>query len=448
MAVSTRKMMDKSFTSVGVVSIGLLAAALLVLLLPIVIRGAKAYIFRATVEHDKVQYEMFDHGDPEELAAETALAEQARQPVYDMVARFEEELSNSRRMRREYEDSFEQLKEALHVLLGPFPGEEEPTLPRDQYGQTRWDRTQVKLDEVLLVEEYDYSDPTKMGVKVLKPRVHQFEGTSIEPLFGYVENNIEAMMRPQWTFFWRFLTETSTTDHFFGGIGAEVLGTFYLTFGAVLFAIPMGVISAIYLVEYANEFSPIIRLIRSCVTTLAGVPSIVFGLFGLQFFIYGLGVSDNKSVLAGSMTLAAVILPFVIRASEEALRSVPRTYKEASLSLGATKWRTITKVILPASLPGILTGMVISMGRAAGETAPIMFTAAVSTGAPLALGEVFNSPTLALPWGIYNLCTEHAEVDEIRHVQYGMVLTLVLLVLLLNSAAIFMRARISRKLRG
>ena len=138
----------------------------------------------------------------------------------------------------------------------------------------------------------------------------------------------------------------------------------------------------------------------------------------------------------------------VIRASEEAIRAVPGTYKEAALSLGASKWRTVLTVILPAALPGVLTGIVISMGRAAGETAPIMFTAAVSVGKPLWPWQALSQATPALPWNIYNLCTEHQAVDEIRHVQYGMVLTLVMLVLLLNAAAIVMRARISRKLRA
>jgi len=142
------------------------------------------------------------------------------------------------------------------------------------------------------------------------------------------------------------------------------------------------------------------------------------------------------------------VLPIIIRAAEEAILAVPQTYKEAALSLGAGKWRTIVTVILPAALPGILTGIVISMGRAAGETAPIIFTAAVSLGRPLKPLETLSQPTMALPWNIYNLATEHEAVDEIRHVQFGMVLTLVLLVLLLNAAALILRARISRKLRG
>jgi phosphate transport system permease protein len=143
-----------------------------------------------------------------------------------------------------------------------------------------------------------------------------------------------------------------------------------------------------------------------------------------------------------------MILPTVIRASEEAILAVPFAYKEAALGLGAGRWRTVLTVILPAALPGILTGIVISMGRAAGETAPIIFTAAVSVGLALNPLQTLNNPTPALPWNIYNLCTEHEAVDEIRHVQYGMVFTLVALVLLLNIIAIALRARISRKLRG
>jgi phosphate transport system permease protein len=255
------------------------------------------------------------------------------------------------------------------------------------------------------------------------------------------------MMLPRKTVYWRFLTDVSFDAHFFGGIWPELLGTFYLTVGAMLFAIPMGLGAAIYLTEYATE-NRLVDLLRTCISTLAGVPSIVFGLFGLAFFITTLGVSSSKSVLAGSLTLALMILPTVIRASEEAIRAVPVTYKEAALSLGAGRWHTVATVILPAALPGILTGIVISMGRAAGETAPIIFTAAVSVGQPLALWQVFSQPTPALSWNIYNLATEHEAVDEIRHVQYGLVLVLVALVLCLNLAAIAWRARIGQRLRG
>ncbi len=447
MQLTSRKLLDRSFTGLSVFSIVLVAAALVIILAPIVYRGVGAVIFRGTVEHRRVQLDLFGHGHSEEVSAEYAAAVEARRPVYDLVAKFEQELADDLAARRKYADGLEEVKAGLRDLLGPFPGET-PVLPRERYGQTRWDRAQVKLQRVLYTETYDYSDPTRMGQKVLTPRAKEFAGTSLEPLFTLLSANLEQMLRPRRTFYWRFFTNTATADYFFGGIWPDILGTFYLTFWTILFAVPMGIISAIYLVEYAREGNRVVSLVRTCINTLAGVPSIVFGLFGLAFFINTLHVSEGRSVLAGALTLALLILPLVIRSAEEAIRAVPHTYKEASLSLGAGQWRTIVRVILPAALPGVLTGVVISMGRAAGETAPIIFTAAVSMARPLGIWTGLSEPTHALPWSVYTLCTEHQAVDEIRHVQYGMVFTLVLLVLLLNSTAIILRARISRKLRG
>jgi phosphate transport system permease protein len=445
---TTRRILDRSFTGMGITSIVLLSLSLVFILAPIVSRGVGAFAFRATVEHRKVLLELFEQGNEAAVRAEVAEAQKARQPVYDMLARYEQDLEALLPAdRRKANTELKNLKKALSQLLGPTPGEEAKMLLRDRYGQTRWDRSLVKLGNVLFLEEYDYSNAAEMGKKVLVPRAPRFKGTALEPLFPYLEQNLESMLRPRRTFYTGFFTNTSRDSHFFGGIWAELLGTFYLTLGAMVFAVPMGVIAAIYLVEYARE-NWLIRLIRTCISTLAGVPSIVFGLFGLAFFINTLHVSHSKSVLAGSLTLALLILPTVIRASEEALRSVPITYKEGALSLGASTWRAITTVILPAALPGILTGTVISMGRAAGETAPIIFTAAVSVGKPLRLLDALTQPTPALSWNIYNLCTEHEAVDEIRHVQYGMVLSLVMLVLLLNLTAIILRARLSRRLRG
>ncbi|MCF7838765.1 MAG: phosphate ABC transporter permease PstA [Candidatus Marinimicrobia bacterium] len=337
--------------------------------------------------------------------------------------------------------------EALRDLLGPLPRDEERILPRFRYGQARWDRALVKRHAFLFVESWDYSDASGMGRQVFTPRRTLFEDTALEPVFDLIEQNLEDMLKPRLTFYGRFLTDHSVDAHFFGGIGPEALGTFYLTLGAMLFAVPLGIIAAIYFAEYARP-GRTVSLLRSCVSTLAGVPSIVFGLFGLAFFINTIRVSPSKSVLAGSLTLGLLILPTVIRAAEEALLAVPRAYKEAAMGLGAGRWRTVLTVMLPAALPGILTGIVISMGRAAGETAPIIFTAAVSVGAALNPSEVFTHPTPALSWNIYNLATEHEAVDEIRHVQYGMVTTLVGIVLLLNVTAIWIRARISKKLRG
>ena len=423
--------------------------ALIIILAPIVARGFRAYVFPATIEHRRLLVEQFGRGDLDEVREELARAKEARAPVYGMLAEFESELEAADfATRRKYAGPLSELEDHLRSLLGPFPDEPSPVLMRHQYGQTRWDRAQAKLQRVLTVETYDYSDPTVMGRKVLTPRSADFAGTSLESLFPYLERNLREMLQPRWTFYGGFLLDGSYDAHFFGGIWPELLGTIYLTIGAILFAVPLGVISAIYLVEYARQDSRLVALLRTCISTLAGVPSIVFGLFGLAFFINTLHLSPSKSVLAGALTLGILVLPFVIRSSEEAIRAVPRTYKEAALALGASKWRTIVAVIIPAALPGILTGAVISMGRAAGETAPIIFTAAVSVGAPLSLWQVFSQPTPALPWNVYNLCTEHEAVDEIRHVQYGMVFTLVMLVLLLNGAAIVIRARVGKRLRG
>jgi phosphate transport system permease protein len=390
----------------------------------------------------------FGRGNPAAVEAEKAQAAAARKPVYDLLKRFDGEMERGgAEFRAKYESDFKELEDLVQELFGPAPGEPAPVLMRQQYGQTRWDRAKVKLQGILFVEEYDYSDPTRMGVKVSKPRVERFKGTSLEPLFGELERGAKEMMLPRLTWYWRFPFDDSYDSHFFGGIWPEMLGTIYLAIGAMLFAVPLGIVTAIYLAEYAGE-GHFVSLLRTCISSLAGVPSIVFGLFGLAFFINTMKVSQSKSVLAGALTLAILVLPTVIRASEEAIKAVPRTYKEAAMSLGASKWRTILTVILPAALPGVLTSVIISMGRAAGETAPIIFTAAVSVGKPLAVWQTLTQPTPALPWNIYNLSTEHQAVDEIRHVQYGMVLTLVVLVLLLNLTAVIIRARISKKLRA
>ena len=448
MRLSTRKLLDKSFTGLGAVSIVIMAASILIILVPIFWQGVQAYVFRGTVEHRELMLERFGRGDPHALERELARVREAREPVYGMIEAFRGDLKEMSFMeRRGLESQLHVVEEAVAELLGPRPDVPTPVLVRDQYGATRWDRAQVALKELLYRAEWDYSDPTEMGVKVLVPRRKAFEGTSLAPLFTYVPDHLNAMLQPHWTFYWQFLIDKSLDAHFFGGVWPELLGTFYLTLGAILFAVPVGVIAAIYLCEYARE-GPVLSLLRTCISTLAGVPSIVFGLFGLAFFINTMHVSTSKSVLAGSLTLALLILPTIIRAAEEAIRSVPLSYKEAALSLGAGKWHTVLTVVLPAALPGILTGIVISMGRAAGETAPIIFTAAVSVGQALGPMETLNQPTPALPWNIYNLATEHEAVDEIRHVQFGMVLTLLVLVLLLNLAAILLRARISRKLKA
>jgi phosphate transport system permease protein len=449
MKLQTRKVLDRSFTGLGFFSVFLLTASLIVVLGPIFVKGISAFIFKGTVEFRRLNYQQFNRGDKEDIELQMKKAAPYRKQVYEMLAAFEkkvddEEIPNS----HEYAADLRELKELVHELLGPEPGKLEPVMMRDKFGKTRWSKAKEALQHILYMEKWDYSDTSGMGKKILVSRIEEYKGTSLVKFFSYLEENLENMMLPRLTFYWRFLSDISFDAHIFGGIKAEVLGTFYLVLGTMIFAIPLGVIAAIYLVEFSKETSKIVSLLRVFISTLAGVPSIVFGLFGLAFFINTMKVSNSKSVLAGSMTLAILVLPTIIRAAEEAIRAVPKTYKEAALSLGASKLRTVATVILPAALPGILTGIVISMGRAAGETAPIIFTAAVSVGKPLNLIQTLDQPTPALSWNIYNLVTEHEAVDQIRHVQFGMVFTLVLLVLLLNLAAIIMRAKISKKLRG
>lgn len=449
MKLKTRKLMDQAFSGMGFFSVFLLSVSLIIVLTPIFSGGIGAFIFKGTVEFRRLNYEKFNRGSKISIDKEMKKSHEFRQPIYQMIRDFENQLGNqTSSISYELEQDFSQLKQLIDELLGPAPSDPIPVMVRDQYGSTRWDKAQETLHQIMNIEEWDYSNPDAMGKKILKPRIQKYNKTPLKELFPYLENNLKYILLPKITFYWQFLIDESFDAHLFGGIGAEILGTLYLILGTMIFAIPMGVIAAIYLAEFAKENSKIVSLLRVFISTLAGVPSIVFGLFGLAFFINTIKISNSKSVLAGSMTLALLVLPTIIRSAEEAIRAVPKNYKEAALSLGASKIRTILTIILPAALPGILTGIVISMGRAAGETAPIIFTAAVSVGNPLNLFQTLNQPTPALSWNIYNLATEHEAVEQIRHVQFGMVFTLVLLVLLLNLAAIILRAKISKKIRG
>jgi len=235
---------------------------------------------------------------------------------------------------------------------------------------------------------------------------------------------------------WGFLTQIPKNGMTEGGVAPAIIGTFYLTLGAILFALPLGVASAIYLTEYTPK-NIIVNILRISINNLAGVPSVVFGLFGLAVFVkfFGFGVS----ILSGSLTLGILILPGIISASQEALTAVPYSFREASLALGATKWQTIRKVVLPASLPGILTGVVLSIGRAAGETAPILFTAAAFyvRGYP----DSIFSEVMALPYHIYGLMTEGTFPEKQTQIAYGCALILMLLVLIISAVAIYFRQR-------
>ncbi len=241
---------------------------------------------------------------------------------------------------------------------------------------------------------------------------------------------------------WEFLTQPPMESMTKGGILPCIVGTFCLSFGAIIVALPIGIASAIYLNEYARP-GKMVRLIRLGINNLAGVPSVVFGLFGLAFFVVILNM--GVSIAAGALTLGAMSLPVIIGSTEEALKSVPDTYREASLGLGATKWQTIWRVVLPSALPGILTGAILGISRAAGETAPIMFTGAVFF-TPKLPTSIFNE-VMALPYHIYVLATAGTEIEKTRHLQYGTAIVLIALVLGMNLLAIFWRARLRKRLQ-
>jgi len=241
---------------------------------------------------------------------------------------------------------------------------------------------------------------------------------------------------------WDFLTLPPTDSMTRGGIMPAIVGTLYLTAGAIAVALPLGVISAVYLTEYAKQ-GRWIRVIRIGVNCLAGVPSVVFGLFGLGFFVVYL--KFGSSIIAGSLTLGILILPTIIGASEEALKAVPQTFREASLALGVSKWSTIARIVLPPALPGILTGSILGVGRAAGETAPIMFTAAAFFTAALPKS-VFDE-VMALPYHIYVLATAGTNIEMTRPIQYGTVMVLVSIVLGIDLIAILIRSSMRRKKR-
>lgn len=241
---------------------------------------------------------------------------------------------------------------------------------------------------------------------------------------------------------WEFLSQPPMESMTKGGILPCIVGTVCLSFGAILTALPIGIASAIYLNEYARA-GKVVRLIRLGINNLAGVPSVVFGLFGLGFFVVILDM--GVSIAAGALTLGAMSLPVIIGSTEEALKSVPDTYREASLGLGATKWQTIWRVVLPSALPGILTGAILGISRAAGETAPIMFTGAVFF-TPKLPTSIFNE-VMALPYHIYVLATAGTEIEKTRHLQYGTAIVLIALVLGMNMLAIFWRARLRKRLK-
>ena len=223
-----------------------------------------------------------------------------------------------------------------------------------------------------------------------------------------------------------------------GGIWPAIVGTFWLTIGTAIFSVPLGVAIAIYLSEYARDNS-LTRAIRMAIINLAGIPSVVYGLFGLGLFVLALGF--GSSILAGSLTLSIMTLPVIISTSEEALRSVPQSFRTVSASLGGTRWQTIRQVVLPNALPGIITGVILGLERAAGETAPILFTAAAFY-LPTLPSSVFDK-TMALPYHLFVISTQVPGMP--LQLQFGTALVLMVFVLSMNLIATVIRSYYRRK---
>lgn len=241
---------------------------------------------------------------------------------------------------------------------------------------------------------------------------------------------------------WEFLTGMPEDGMTKGGIMPAIVGTLCLVAGSMVFAFPVGVMSGIYINEYAPN-NWLVKFIRVMTNNLSSIPSIVFGLFGMALFVNTLGFGD--SILAGSLTLGLLVLPVVIRTTEEALRAVDNSYRNASLALGATKLQTIRKVVLPMAFPNIITGLILSVGRVSGETAPILFTVAAYF-LPKLPTSIFDQ-VMALPYHLYVLATSGTDLQASRPMAYGTALVLILIVLLINLLANGLRAWFGKKVK-
>ncbi len=236
---------------------------------------------------------------------------------------------------------------------------------------------------------------------------------------------------------WDFLFSMPRDGMRAGGIFPAIIGTICLVVGSIAFALPIGVLAAIYLSEYSRD-NLLTRIIKLAIVNLSGVPSVIFGLFGLALFVVFLGF--GASILAGSLTLGIMVLPIIIAASRVALESVPMSFREVSLSLGASKWQTIRHIVLPNAIPGIMTGTILEIGRAAGETAPILFTVAAFY-LPQLPKSIFDQ-AMALPYHLYVISTQVPNVDE--KIRYGTALVLLALVLSVNLIAIIIRYKLRK----
>jgi phosphate transport system permease protein len=239
-----------------------------------------------------------------------------------------------------------------------------------------------------------------------------------------------------------FLTEMPRKMMTEGGIYPAIVGTLSLIIVSMAVSLPLGILAAIYLNEYAGK-NRITWVIEMAINNLAGTPSVVFGLFGLALFVKYLGF--GPSILSASLTLSLLIIPVIIRSSEEALIAVPKEYREASLALGISKWKTIRHVVLPASIPGIITGSILSIGRVAGETAPILLTGAAYFLPRLP--DSIYSQFMALPYHLFVLATAGTNIAKTRPLQYGTALVLLMIVLGVNVIAVLIRRHYRQKLK-
>lgn len=238
---------------------------------------------------------------------------------------------------------------------------------------------------------------------------------------------------------WEFLSQAPRKGMTEGGIFPAIMGTFLVTVVTAILAVPMGMFAAIYLNEYAKQ-TRLTRIIRLAIRNLSGVPSIVYGLFGVILFVNIL--KFGTSILSAGLTLGLLTLPWTITASEEALKTVPNSYREGALALGATKWQSIRTNVLPYALPGMFTGTVLGLARAAGETAPIMFTG-VAFYLPF-LPKSLSDQFMALPYHLYVMATQHHAISQVRPLAYGTALVLIVLILLMNMVVFILRFKLRR----
>lgn len=241
---------------------------------------------------------------------------------------------------------------------------------------------------------------------------------------------------------WDFLTKAPEEGMTKGGIFPAIVGTFYLIVGSSIISFPIGIMSGIYMNEYATN-GKVVRFIRIMTNNLSGVPSVVFGLLGMSLFVNALGWGD--SIIAGSFTLALMSLPLIIRTTEEALKSIDDSFRHGSLALGATKLQTIRRVVLPMAFPNIITGLILSVGRVSGETAPILFTVAAYF-LPQLPGSIFDQ-CMALPYHLYVISTSGTDIEASRGMAYGTALVLIAIVLVVNLLANLLRNYFAKKVK-